>query len=77
LKHYPPDINGFQTQDARAMRAYLVPHLPLVIPTVRGVTLVAMMVAIPAFCLGVWRFSSPCWQVTWAGTGGARRSIRT
>jgi len=65
-------------QDTRAMRAYLVHRLPLVIPTVHGVTLVAMAgVAIPEFCLGVWRFPSPCGQVTCAGTGGARRSIHT
>jgi hypothetical protein len=62
----------------RALRAYLVQCLPLVIPTVFGVTLVAMAgVTIPEFCLGVWRFSLLCWQVTCAGTGGARRSIRT
>jgi hypothetical protein len=73
-----PDLNGLQTQDARAMRAYLVQRLPLVIPTVRGVTLVAMAgVAIPEFCLGVWRFPSPGWQGTCVGTGGARRSIHT
>jgi hypothetical protein len=64
------------------MCAYLVQRLPLVIPTVRGVTLVAMIVAmagvaIPEFCLGVWRFPSPCWQGTCAGTSGVRRSLRT
>jgi hypothetical protein len=60
------------------MCAYLVQRLPLVIPTVRGVTLVAMAGgAIPEFCLGVWRFPSPCWQVTCAGTSGVRRSPRT
>jgi hypothetical protein len=64
------------------MGAYLVQRLPLVIPTVRGVTLVAMMVAmarvaIPEFCLSVWRFPSPCGQVPCVGTGGVRRSLRT
>jgi len=64
------------------MCAYLVRRLPLVIPTVRGVTSVVMMVAmaggaIPEFCLSVWRFPSPCWQGTGAGTGGVRRSFRT